>query len=39
MFNYYLKGNVIPFICINDTRAVLNKAVQNYEQQQWKTNF
>ena len=35
-FNYYLKGSVIPFICINDTRKVLNTALQNYEQQQWK---
>ena len=35
-FKYYLKGSVIPFICINDTRTVLNKALQNYEQQQWK---
>ena len=35
-FHYYLKGSVIPFICINDTRTVLNKALQNFEQQQWK---
>jgi len=31
-FGYYLKGSVIPFICITDTRAVLKKALQNYEQ-------
>jgi hypothetical protein len=34
-FAYYLKGSVIPFICITDTKAVLKKALQNYEQQQW----
>ena len=34
-FAYYLKGSVIPFICITDTKAVLKKALQNYEQMQW----
>ena len=36
-FAYYLKGSVIPFICITDTRAVLKKALQNYEQMQWES--
>ena len=31
-FSYYLKGSVIPFICITDTKAVFKKALQNYEQ-------
>lgn len=35
-FAYYLKGSVIPFICITDTKAVLKNAMQNYESQQWK---
>ena len=34
-FNYYLKGSVIPFITIDDTRKVLNTALYNYEHQQW----
>ena len=36
-FAYYLKGSVIPFICITDTKAVFKNALQNYEQQQWKS--
>lgn len=36
-FAYYLKGSVIPFICITDTKAVFKNALQNYEQQQWAT--
>jgi len=36
-FSYYLKGSVIPFICISDAKKVLNEALQNYEQQQWET--
>lgn len=35
-FNYYIKGSVIPFITINDTRKVLNTALQNYVHQQWQ---
>jgi hypothetical protein len=35
-FGFYIKGSVIPFICINDVRKVLNTALQNYEQQQWQ---
>ena len=34
-FSYYLKGSVIPFICILDTKKVLNAAIQDYEHQQW----
>ena len=34
-FDYYIKGSVIPFICISDTKQVLNTALQNYKQQQW----
>ena len=36
-FAYYLKGSVIPFICISDTKKVINTALQNYEQQQWQS--
>ncbi len=36
-FAYYLKGSVIPFICITDTKAVLKKALQDYEQMQWES--
>jgi len=35
-FKYYLKGSVILFITIDDTRKVLNTAIRNYEQQQWE---
>lgn len=35
-FNYYIKGSVIPFITIDDTRKVLNKALLNYKKDQWK---
>jgi len=38
-FSYYLKGSVIPFICITDTRAVLKNALQNYKQQQWESKI
>lgn len=34
-FNYYIIGSVIPFIRIDDTRKVLNKALQNYDKDQW----
>jgi len=35
-FSYYLRGSVILFITIDDTRKVLNTAIRNYEQQQWE---
>jgi len=35
-FKYYLKGSVILFITIDDTRKVLNTALRNYEQQNWE---
>jgi len=35
-FNYYLKGSVIPFICISDAKKVINAALQNNQDQQWK---
>ena len=34
-FSYYLKGSVIPFICITDARAVIKNALQSNEQQAW----
>jgi len=34
-FNYYLKGSVIPFICISDAKKVINTALQNNQEQQW----
>jgi len=34
-FKYYIKGSVIPFLTIDDTRKVLNTALHNYEHQQW----
>jgi hypothetical protein len=34
-FSFYLKGSVIPFICIADARAVIKNALQNNEQQAW----
>ncbi|WP_111709094.1 DUF6943 family protein [Lutibacter citreus] len=36
-FLYYLKGSVIPFICITDTKMVINTALNNYVKQQWET--
>ena len=36
-FSYYLKGSVIPFIGVVETRNVIKTALQNYEQQQWET--
>lgn len=35
-FNYYIKGSVIPFITIDDTRKVLNTASQNYLNDHWQ---
>lgn len=35
-FSYYLKGSVIPFICISDTKKVINEALQNNQKQQWQ---
>jgi hypothetical protein len=34
-FSFYLKGSVIPFICITDARAVIKNALQMNEQQAW----
>lgn len=34
-FSFYLKGSVIPFICITDAKAVIKNALQNNEQQAW----
>jgi hypothetical protein len=35
-FSYYLKGSVIPFICISDAKKVINTALQNNQGQQWQ---
>ena len=35
-FSYYLKGSVIPFICISDAKKVISTALQNYQEQQWQ---
>lgn len=35
-FSYYIKGSVIPFITIDDTRKVLNTALLNYKKDQWQ---
>jgi len=35
-FSYYLKGSVIPFICISDAKKVINEALQNNQEPQWK---
>ena len=35
-FSYYLKGSVIPFICIVDARAVIKIALQKNKQQAWE---
>ena len=35
-FGYYLKGSVIPFICISDAKKVINEALQNNQEQQWQ---
>ncbi|MHB1107263.1 MAG: DUF6943 family protein [Lutibacter sp.] len=34
-FSNYLKGSVIPFICIADTKKVIYNALQNNELQAW----
>lgn len=34
-FHYYLKGSVIPFICISDAKKVMHTALQN-NQEQWQ---
>jgi len=34
-FGYYLKGSVIPFICISDAKKVIQTAIQNYELKKW----
>jgi hypothetical protein len=35
-FGYYLKGSVIPFICISDAKSVIKAALQNNQQGQWE---
>jgi hypothetical protein len=35
-FHYYLKGSVIPFVCISDAKKVINTALQNNQEQQWQ---
>ncbi|MBU3011146.1 hypothetical protein KO506_07010 [Polaribacter vadi] len=35
-FKFYIKGSVIPFITIDDARKVINKALLNYEADQWQ---
>ncbi len=34
-FSYYLKGSVIPFICISDAKKVINEALLNNQEKQW----
>lgn len=34
-FSFYLVGSVIPFIRINDAKAVILQALINYENNQW----
>jgi len=38
-FKYYLKGSVIPFICISDAKKVIQTALQNYNLDQWSTKI
>lgn len=35
-FSYYIKGSVIPFISISDTKQVLKTALSNYEKDRWQ---
>ena len=35
-FGYYLKGSVIPFICISDAKSVIKIALQNNQKGQWE---
>ena len=35
-FGYYLKGSVIPFICISDAKSVIKTALQNNQEGQWE---
>lgn len=35
-FGYYLKGSVIPFICISDAKSVVKTALENNKQGQWE---
>ena len=35
-FGYYLKGSVIPFICISDAKLVIKTALQNNQKGQWE---
>lgn len=36
-FGNYLKGSVIPFICISDAKKVIQTALQNYKLDQWSS--
>ena len=36
-FSIFIKGSVVPFITIDDTRNVLNKALSNYKEDQWQS--
>ena len=38
-FGYYLKGSVIPFICISDAKKVIQTALQNYNIHQWSSKI
>lgn len=35
-FSYYLKGSVIPFICITDAKKVIHNALENNQQLHWE---
>ena len=35
-FGFYLKGSVIPFICISDAKSVIKFALENHQEQQWE---
>ena len=35
-FGCYLKGSVIPFICISDTKSVIKTALQNNQMGKWE---
>lgn len=35
-FHYYLRGSVIPFICISDAKKVIQTAIQKYELEKLK---
>jgi len=35
-FEYFLKGSVIPFITISDTKKVITAGLKNYTSKQWQ---